>query len=636
MRVLHFFLIVFILFGSCRRQEEPSSNKFSDSTLTKLYEFQDRRQPDSLAKYAQSNQLAYRQAITLSFASVQDTSYSSLLSSLLNDDDPLTRRHAAFAIGQTKGKNTEELLLERIQAENDSLIRFELFEALGKVARHETVKSFMDSDDVNVPWLYYRFGIRESCDSLIVDHVAKFLSADYPETCRLGAAHFFARGKIGSLAQSEQALIKSALSDPSPAVRMAAAAGLRHGASSEISDAIRSIIRNDDDYRVRVNAVKSLITFPFSDVKDILVVALSDENVNVAIAAAEVVRSTITDQFGAEFFVLANTTPNWRVQAILWEAAISIADDSLKEKIFSQVRDIYSDSVNSYQMASLLQVMAHHPKAFQFIRTILLSYPIPLIQSSAATALVAMNRKKHFPSALKEPMLQTYIQAISRGDVAVIGIVTDALTDSTLGFKSLVTNVEFLYQAKAKLSLPRDYESYEPLERAIAYFEDRTPISIEKNFNHPIDWSLVRTIPKDQQAVIKTTKGEIIIQLFVEEAPGSVGNFVDLVRRDYYDGKSFHRVVPNFVIQGGCPRGDGWGSEDYSIRSEFCERRYREGSMGMASAGKDTEGVQWFITHSATPHLDGRYTIFAEVTKGMDVVHEIEVGDKIIDIQLLP
>ena len=145
----------------------------------------------------------------------------------------------------------------------------------------------------------------------------------------------------------------------------------------------------------------------------------------------------------------------------------------------------------------------------------------------------------------------------------------------------------------------------------------------------------MKTIDAHQLAVIKTTKGDVTIQLFVEEAPGSVGNFVSLVKRDYYDGKFFHRVAPNFVIQGGCPRGDGWGSEDYSIRSEFSGRRYKTGSVGMASAGKDTEGVQWFITHSPTPHLDGRYTIFAEVTKGMDVVHIMEVGDQILDIQLL-
>ena len=124
------------------------------------------------------------------------------------------------------------------------------------------------------------------------------------------------------------------------------------------------------------------------------------------------------------------------------------------------------------------------------------------------------------------------------------------------------------------------------------------------------------------------------MKLFVNEAPGSVVNFVKMVEDKYFDGKAFHRVVPNFVIQTGCNRGDGFGSEDYSIRSEFSRRKYKTGSVGMASAGKDTEGTQWFITHSPTPHLDGKYTIFAEVVSGMEVVHRIQVGDQIISATL--
>jgi cyclophilin family peptidyl-prolyl cis-trans isomerase len=94
-------------------------------------------------------------------------------------------------------------------------------------------------------------------------------------------------------------------------------------------------------------------------------------------------------------------------------------------------------------------------------------------------------------------------------------------------------------------------------------------------------------------------------------------------------------MVPNFVIQTGCNRGDGFGSEAYSIRSEFPLSRYEEGSVGMASAGKDTEGTQWFITHSPTPHLDGRYSLFAKVVSGLEVVHKIEVGDQIVSVHLL-
>jgi cyclophilin family peptidyl-prolyl cis-trans isomerase len=255
-----------------------------------------------------------------------------------------------------------------------------------------------------------------------------------------------------------------------------------------------------------------------------------------------------------------------------------------------------------------------------------------VIKSTAAASLVSINTLSNFPASLQKGTLDIYIKAIENGDPAVIGTVADALINPSLKYKEVVQDWNFLYEAKAGLNLPRDVESLEPLEKAIAYFEGKDFSPSKNSYNHPIDWSYVKTIPKDQMVLIKTTKGNIVLELFVEEAPGSVSNFLKLADDNYFDSKFFHRVVPNFVIQTGCKRGDGWGSEDYSIRSEFSTRRYKRGSVGMASAGKDTEGTQWFITHSPTPHLDGRYTIFAEVRSGMDVVDQIEVGDQILDV----
>ena len=115
----------------------------------------------------------------------------------------------------------------------------------------------------------------------------------------------------------------------------------------------------------------------------------------------------------------------------------------------------------------------------------------------------------------------------------------------------------------------------------------------------------------------------------------SVATFVTLAKKGFYDGKTFHRVIANFVAQGGCPRGDGFGGLDYSIASEFAPLNYGTGYVGLASAGKDTESCQWFITHSPTPHLDGNYTIFAKVVEGMDVVLKLMIGDKIESVKLI-
>jgi len=134
------------------------------------------------------------------------------------------------------------------------------------------------------------------------------------------------------------------------------------------------------------------------------------------------------------------------------------------------------------------------------------------------------------------------------------------------------------------------------------------------------------------RAVVTTTKGSFTIELLPEAAPLTVDNFVQLARRGYYRGIVFHRVVPNFVIQDGDPRGDGNGGPGYVIRCEVNEVPYDRGAVGMALSDKDTGGSQWFVTHSPQPHLDGGYTVFGRVVAGMNVVDAIVRGDVIRSI----
>jgi len=123
--------------------------------------------------------------------------------------------------------------------------------------------------------------------------------------------------------------------------------------------------------------------------------------------------------------------------------------------------------------------------------------------------------------------------------------------------------------------------------------------------------------------------------LLIREAPMNVENFVELARRGYFNGIVFHRVVPNFVVQGGDPRGDGNGGPGYQIRCEINEVPYDRGAVGMALSGKDTGGSQFFFTHSPQPHLDGGYTVFGRVVDGMDVVDRLARGDKILTVTIL-
>jgi len=131
------------------------------------------------------------------------------------------------------------------------------------------------------------------------------------------------------------------------------------------------------------------------------------------------------------------------------------------------------------------------------------------------------------------------------------------------------------------------------------------------------------------RALVTTNRGQFEMELYFDAAPLTVLNFVELVEDGFYDGLSFHRVVPNFVVQGGDPRGDGWGGPPYFIRCEYTDEPYLRGTVGIATSGKDTGGSQFFVTLSPQPHLEGRYTVFGQVTGGMEVVDQIVVGDVI-------
>ncbi|MDB4967353.1 MAG: peptidylprolyl isomerase [Myxococcales bacterium] len=133
---------------------------------------------------------------------------------------------------------------------------------------------------------------------------------------------------------------------------------------------------------------------------------------------------------------------------------------------------------------------------------------------------------------------------------------------------------------------------------------------------------------------IKTTRGTIRARLWTEDAPRTSENFLALVKRGFYDKLTFHRVVPNFVSQGGDPRGDGSGGPGYMIPCEINMRRYGEGVLGMALSGRDTGGSQLFFTHSPQPHLDGRYTSFGEVIEGLDVAVRLIEGDVILEARV--
>jgi len=170
-------------------------------------------------------------------------------------------------------------------------------------------------------------------------------------------------------------------------------------------------------------------------------------------------------------------------------------------------------------------------------------------------------------------------------------------------------------------------------ENGAGDFRDRIGTVQTRNTTADYQRALART-NKQLHATVSTSSGSFVIEFLPEDAPLTVDNFVMLARHGYFNGQSVPRVVPNFVIQTGDPRGDQNGGPGYSIRCEINEAAFGRGAVGMALSGKDTGGSQWFVTHSPQPHLDGGYTVFGRVVSGMEVVDKIVRGDIVRSITI--
>ena len=135
-------------------------------------------------------------------------------------------------------------------------------------------------------------------------------------------------------------------------------------------------------------------------------------------------------------------------------------------------------------------------------------------------------------------------------------------------------------------------------------------------------------------ATIETPRGTIKLELFADKTPKTVANFEKLAKKGFYDGLTFHRVIADFMIQGGCPKGNGTGGPGYTFEDEFVPelRHDGPGTLSMANAGPNTNGSQFFITHVACPWLDGKHTVFGKVLEGQDVVDAVRQGDKMIKV----
>lgn len=635
---------------NAQKKQVKLNNHFADDTLVTIYTHQNARSSKDLIPFLNHRNPVYREAAILAFASVQDSTLTDTLASFLKDKHMPIRRATAYALGQTARRmqaphKVEDALLKAWETEQSKEVKIALLEAIGKAATDKGL-SYLEGAKIQDEDLLYglamgvfRAGLKRKFNDKLTSAMVNLIEPNHQERVREMASHHLGRfGRLADLKAEQTRIIQAMASDQHPFVRMNCTKALSKINSPEVVNALVNTIKNDENYLVRVNAIRSY-RFNYDSVRTAIFDAIQDKNEHVAITASQYLLNNAPKEEADTLLQIAKKHMNWNVRVNLLTLAARFAKEDNND-VSSLIKILYSKTTNVYEQGALMNALTYKLANYPWIADKMYHSKQPVLQSFAISALNKIRGLEAFKKVKEDSIKQDFGKifkfAIESKDVGLIYYAAQALRNPQFGYKKFYKDKSFLQKTLASLKLPIDIEAYQELQKTINFFAGKpAPKSFPKETKKDIDWASIKALPQSQKVQLKTSKGNIVFKLFVNEAPVSVATFVSLVKKGFYDGKTFHRVIANFVAQGGCPRGDGFGGLDYSITSEFAPLYYREGYVGLASAGKDTESCQWFITHSPTPHLDGSYTIFARVVEGMDVVHKLQIGDKIESIQIM-
>ena len=633
-----------------------------DSTLHKIFDFQDKAMVDSLYSYFTHANPGYRYASAMAFASIQDSNALVELRPLLKDPNVDVRCATAYAIGQIKHPGGEALLINNFERD-DTIHQWDLYhqsllEAVGKCGTAQSlgfisdIKSYGLKDTLLLKGQaqsIYRFALRDITSPDGTQKMVDFLDVDnVPPVVMLYAAQYLSRAKYTTLSkENQQVLIRRINNSESGTVKSALAMALGKTKSDIALQELMGLYDRERNPLVQCNIIRALKNFSYATVQSVIFKALRSNQVQVAQSAAEFFISNGESTDGSVYYRMSRDSLNPLVRMTLLRAANKYVSPIYEEQnllVNNVLKGTFQDTTNSvYERAYALKGLAEYGWNYKYINRNGFGNKEAVIRTASMEALGIIASDPNFNrnfglgrTKVKKELSQFIASAINGTDPAMKAVAAGILADSTLQFLSQYDNSSFLHVAKRGLSLPQETETLYALQQAINTFDKTSTTLPAPAYNHPIDWDFYQGLSNTPQVRIETKKGDIILDLYPLQAPGSVVNFLKLVKDGFFDGKSYHRMVPNFVVQAGCTRGDGYGGLDYTIRSEVGQNYYDEGGyLGMASAGLHTEGTQWFITHAASPHLDGRYTIFGKVNQGLEVVQNIQVGDIIETIKIL-
>ena len=650
---------VLFLFHACiPKTETPLTavkTDLNDKELQKLLQLQASQNIDSLYIYLRSKNPTYRFHALQSFASIREAKCIDSIFPLLNDQIMEVRAAAAFALGQIGDEQAVSRLLTAFRTKDtisvNNIFNANILEAVGKTGDLKLLKSLATVRTYRVTdtmlllgqmKAIYRFMLRGITAPEGNKTALRLLkNAKNTEEIRLYAAQYFARGKDLGIEKYGKDLVNVLNSTKEMELRLPLVTAIGKTKDTTLLSNLKALLITTQDHRMKVNVIKALGNFPYAYVRLEIGSLLKDKNHQIALAASQFfLQHGVKEDL--EYYQLQITDSlHWKVRANLYGCLLKhapIYNTKSKAFITGQIKSLFDKSNNPYEKAQLVFAMSQDPFNYTVLETLNAQNMAPVkiaITEGYKHILTSPNFFRAFGYGypkIKAHILDILASKIVKNDPGSTTVAAQILREPSLGWKEWIKDTEFLKEALRKIKMPEGLEDYRELDHTIHYLEGKKYKPALSENHQAVNFDILLTATDSSAVAVKTTKGTFRIRLHPRRAPFSVSNFLQLMEKKYFNQKIFHRVEPNFVAQTGCPRGDGYGSLDYTIPSELCSGNYTsEGLVGMASAGNHTECSQWFVTHSSAPHLDGNYTIFGHIIEGMDVVHSLDVGDKIIE-----
>ncbi len=647
-----FITISILLIAGCGGDEDKAGIPSDKNVQIAIWE--DQRQADTLLyTYLNDDNPEIRARTCYALGMIEPEGASAYIADLLNDPETDVRIEAVFALGLIGDSLYSEKVIPLL-FDPDSHVVHQAAIALGKMGGDSAVNALMSFARDTIP--EHRAWAAEGlwrADADTAVELLKEMVTDSVEFVEEAAVYALRRLEAESAAGN----LRFRLKDTIPEIRMYAAEGLRAIKDSASLMALSNQLSRDREWEVKASILRAIMEVGDRRIIKALMNLLAAREHPLVTGMG----LSLIGKFEMEaLFPKIQPFLNHEEKFLRGEALIALAQldrTKLMNILMSELENY--DWYLRMKSAEALEYIKT-PEAANLLEK-LLADPDHRVRTAALYSLAEFDfveMERYLGDALGDPdpaVVTSAIELITKLKLdqfteKILDIYEDQLDHADANFRfSILYNLngwvvdsqiadenilELLNKAledndRNVRKLAIDIFAMTGVDKSdhLGYFDPMITVSTYDDFYGRFDENPI--------AEINTDRGQIRVELLYDKTPKTVSNFIKLAESGFYDDVIFHRVVPNFVIQAGDPHGDGFGGPGYTIRSEFNRHEYTAGTMGMAHAGKDTGGSQWFICHSPQPHLNARYTAFGQVIYGLRIVDRILVGDKVNSIEII-